>query len=67
MRCDRWYGPQEFLYNLAVDIGERNDLAAAQPNRVRSLKAFRDAWEAKVDAERKPPAGVGSRPRESRP
>jgi arylsulfatase A-like enzyme len=57
-------GPIEFLFNLRDDIGERDDRAAAEPNRVRSLKALLEAWEAEVDAEGKSP-GVGSPPRES--
>jgi arylsulfatase A-like enzyme len=57
-------GPQEFLFNLRDDIGERNDLAAANADRVRSLKALLDAWERDADAEAKPraPAGVLSAP-----
>ncbi len=34
------------LYNLAEDIGEKNDLASAQPERVRTLQAKWDAWNA---------------------
>jgi arylsulfatase A-like enzyme len=57
-------GPQEFLFNLRDDIGERNDLAAANADRVRGLKALLDAWERDADAEAKPraPAGVLSAP-----
>lgn len=53
-------GPQEFLFNLREDIGERNDLARSNPDRVRSLKALVDRWESDVDAEAKSrvPAGV---------
>jgi arylsulfatase A-like enzyme len=34
------------LYNLAADIGEAKDLAAAQPNRVKELQAQWDGWNA---------------------
>jgi arylsulfatase A-like enzyme len=34
------------LYNLARDLGETNDLAAAEPARVRQLQALWDAWNA---------------------
>ncbi len=32
------------LFNLANDIGEKNDLAAQEPERVRKLQALWDAW-----------------------
>jgi arylsulfatase A-like enzyme len=32
------------LFNLAKDIGEQNNLAAAQPAKVKELKALWDAW-----------------------
>ncbi len=34
------------LYNLAADIGEKNDLASAQPAKVKELQAKWDAWNA---------------------
>jgi len=34
------------LYNLASDIGEANDLAAAQPDKAKELQAKWDAWNA---------------------
>ena len=34
------------LYNLANDIGEMNDLAAAQPEKVKDMQAKWDAWNA---------------------
>lgn len=34
------------LYNLADDIGEANDLSAAQPEKVKELQAAWDAWNA---------------------
>jgi arylsulfatase A-like enzyme len=38
------------LFDLAADIGERHDLAAAQPERVQGLKALWDAWNAEQSA-----------------
>ena len=32
------------LYNLAADIGETKDLAAAQPEKVKDLQVKWDAW-----------------------
>lgn len=54
------------LYNLAVDIGEQNDLAAKEPEKVKRLEA---AWK-KWDAELQPPAwpappGAGQRRRQN--
>ncbi len=39
-------GPE--LYNLRTDIGERNDLAADEPQRLRRMTARMAAWEAAV-------------------
>ena len=55
-------GPQEFLFNLSDDVGERNDLAAANGDRVRGLKALIDAWVRDVDAEAKARTVAGARP-----
>ena len=35
------------LFNLADDIGERTDLAAQQPEKLRHLQAFYDQWNAR--------------------
>ncbi|MBI5771643.1 MAG: sulfatase-like hydrolase/transferase [Verrucomicrobia bacterium] len=43
---------QPELYNLATDIGESKDLAAAQPDTVRQLQALWDKW----SAEQAPPS-----------
>jgi len=41
------------LFDLAADLRERHDMAAAQPARVEQLKALWDAWDAEqVPAER---------------
>jgi arylsulfatase A-like enzyme len=60
MRSGRWKllvdgirTPQFFLYDLAADPGERNDLAAQRPDLVRSLWRRIQAWEKDVDDERK--------------
>jgi arylsulfatase A-like enzyme len=34
------------LYNLAADIGETNDLAAEQPDKLKELQSKWDAWNA---------------------
>jgi arylsulfatase A-like enzyme len=34
------------LFNLAADIGEKNDLAARQPEKVKQLQALWDTWNA---------------------
>jgi arylsulfatase A-like enzyme len=34
------------LYNLTADIGEKNDLAGAQPDKVKELQSKWDAWNA---------------------
>ena len=38
------------LYNLATDIGESKDLAAAQPAKVKELQAMWDKWSAEQAA-----------------
>jgi hypothetical protein len=42
------------LFNLKTDIGERNDLAAAEPQKVSALNAQWMAWSAQMQ----PPAWV---------
>jgi arylsulfatase A-like enzyme len=49
---------QPELYNLAADIGESKDLAAAQPAKVRELQALWDKW----SAEQAPPSAPDSPP-----
>lgn len=39
------------LYDLAADIGERNDLAGSRPDIVAKLRPLIAAWEKEVDAE----------------
>jgi arylsulfatase A-like enzyme len=40
------------LYNLATDIGEKTDLAAQQPEKVKQLQALWDTWNAKNEPPR---------------
>jgi arylsulfatase A-like enzyme len=51
-------GPKQLLFDVARDPGERDELTARHPDRVRRLKAMLDAWEKDVDAE----AGKMARP-----
>ena len=37
---------QPALFNLAADLGEKNDLAAQQPDKVKQLQALWDSWNA---------------------
>lgn len=41
---DRQGGPRVELYNLAADIGEKNNLAASNPEKVKELRARLDDW-----------------------
>ena len=45
------------LFNLANDIGEKNDLAAQEPERVKKLQALWDDWNAKNE----PPRWIDNR------
>ena len=49
-------GPQQtpardMLFNLAQDIGEKNDLAAINPEKLAELRGLYEAWSAAVDAD----------------
>ena len=46
-------GGNPMLYNLANDVGERNDLASQRTDIVRKLFPLIGQWEADVDAEAK--------------
>jgi arylsulfatase A-like enzyme len=50
-------GPNNMLFDLAADPGERNDLAAARQDIVAKLFPLLGAWESDVDAEAKATAG----------
>ena len=41
-------GPKQLLFDVTRDPGERDELAARHPDRVRRLKAMLDAWEKDV-------------------
>jgi arylsulfatase A-like enzyme len=49
------------LYNLVEDLGEQNDLAAAQPQKVKQLQALWDAWNAEQAPVAKEPARAASK------
>jgi arylsulfatase A-like enzyme len=63
------------LYNLAEDIGEKNDLAAREPDQLQALQAAYDAWNAQLaeprwqrgGGGRAGRAGRGRRQRRARP
>jgi arylsulfatase A-like enzyme len=54
-------GGVPFLYNLAKDVGERNDLASQHSDIVRRLFPLITAWEQDVDAEAKAMAPASSK------
>ena len=43
---------QPALFNLAADPGEKNDLAAQQPDKTKQLQELWDAWNAKNEPPR---------------
>lgn len=49
------------LYNLSIDIGERNNLAAKEPEKVKELAAAWNAWNAELVEPAWRPAGGGAR------
>jgi arylsulfatase A-like enzyme len=55
---------KEMLFNLADDIGEKNDLAAKHPDKLKELRDAYKAWDAKnvppkwLDSRRKNPGGA---------
>jgi len=59
-------GPKPGLFNLAEDIGEKNDLASANPDKVKELKAKWDAWNAE-QAEASAPNDTRRRPNNAQP
>ena len=48
---ERYEDGRVHLYDLEVDIGERNDLAAEEPERVAEMRARLHAWYGQVGAE----------------
>jgi arylsulfatase A-like enzyme len=51
---------QPELYDLAADIGESKDLAAAQPTKVKALQAMWDKWSAEQAPASAPDAPTGN-------
>ena len=51
---------QPELYDLAADIGESKDLAAAQPTKVKELQAMWDQWSAEQAPSSAPDAPAGN-------
>jgi len=54
---ERYEDGRVHLYNLADDIGEQNDLAAEQPDRVKTMRDKLHAWYKTVDAKFLRPKG----------
>ncbi|HTU24723.1 MAG TPA: hypothetical protein VMF30_04970, partial [Pirellulales bacterium] len=42
---------RDMLFNLAEDIGEKNDLASANPEKLAELRALYETWSGNVDSE----------------
>jgi len=59
---ERYEDGKVHLYNLADDIGERDDLASAQPERVAKMRARLHQWYRVVDAKFLQPKGDGPKP-----
>ena len=54
-------GPTPELYNLAVDIGESNNLAAANPKKVQELQAMWNKWSAEQAEPSAPDSPAGAK------
>jgi arylsulfatase A-like enzyme len=54
-------GPEPELFNLAEDIGESKNLAAAQPAKVKELRALYDKWNAEQAAASAPDTPPGEK------
>jgi arylsulfatase A-like enzyme len=54
------------LYNLAEDIGESKDLAAAQPEKVKELQSLYDRWNAEQAPPSVPDAPAGAAKKKAR-
>lgn len=54
-------GPTPELYNLAVDIGESNNLAGANPKRVQELQALWNKWSAEQAEPSAPDSPAGAK------
>jgi arylsulfatase A-like enzyme len=49
------------LFNLAADVGEKNDLAVSQPDKVKELKLIWDQWNAQLAAPSPPKDKTGQK------
>ena len=47
---ERYEDGRVHLYNLKEDIGEKNDLAAKMPDKVKAMREKLHAWYKEVDA-----------------
>ena len=47
-------GPNELLFDVSTDLGERNDVAASHPARLEEFRRLLAAWEANVDSSKAP-------------
>jgi len=59
---ERFEDGQVHLYNLKLDIGEREDLASEYPQRVGQMRSKLHAWYKQVDAKFLQPKGNGRQP-----
>jgi arylsulfatase A-like enzyme len=59
---ERFEDGRVHLYNLRLDIGEREDLAAQYPQRVEEMRAKLHAWYQQVDAKFLQPKGDNQNP-----
>lgn len=59
---ERFEDGQLHLYNLKLDIGERQDLASEYPQRVEQTRSKLHAWYKEVDAKFLQPKGNGRQP-----
>jgi hypothetical protein len=59
---ERFEDGRVHLYNLRLDIGEREDLAFAYPERVEQMRAKLHAWYQEVDAKFLRQKGTGPEP-----
>jgi arylsulfatase A-like enzyme len=55
-------GDRDWLYDLSVDIGERNNLASDRPEIVEQLKSAFDRWNSEMIDPLWPPIGVKASP-----
>jgi arylsulfatase A-like enzyme len=59
-------GNRDQLYHLAVDIGEKNDLAGGNPDKLKELRSIYDAMMEKAAPAGEPAEGAAKKPRAKR-